>query len=455
MRYFNTEGVCRPDEHYMVRLDDRLDKIKRLYVDRRKYFVINRGRQYGKTTTLRALKEYLKDEYFVVSMDFQGISTEEFADAQTFVCAFAKEFLASFADGKKVELLKPLAKFAEDKEDKSLRELFVRLSQICAAADRPIVLLIDEADSASNNQVFIDFLAQLRGYYLRMEERAIFHSVVLAGVYDIKNLKLKIRYDTEHQYNSPWNIAANFDIDMSFSVKQVTAMLEEYETDHHTGMDITSIAEEIYRYTSGYPYLVSAICKAMDEKLPEKGIFADTKKIWSRRGIAEAVKMMLKENIPLFDSMIRQLDEYRKLRSVIEKIMFQGKPTAFSPAEKYMNLGCMFGFLKEENGNVVIANRIFEMYLLDLFMAEESLNSEMFSYGQMNKNQFVRGNRLDMDLVLEKRKKDENVVLMSQVHYDNLMENLHIRESRANYQWLKESIKQAENGKLVKFEVED
>jgi hypothetical protein len=29
-------------------------------------------------TTLRALKEYLKDEYFVVSMDFQGIGTEEF-----------------------------------------------------------------------------------------------------------------------------------------------------------------------------------------------------------------------------------------------------------------------------------------------------------------------------------------------------------------------------------------
>lgn len=83
MRYFNTEGVCRPAEHYMVRLDDRLDKIKRLYVDRRKYFVINRGRQYGKTTTLRALEEYLKDEYIVVSMDFQSISTEEFADAKS------------------------------------------------------------------------------------------------------------------------------------------------------------------------------------------------------------------------------------------------------------------------------------------------------------------------------------------------------------------------------------
>jgi len=44
---------------------------------------------------------------------------------------------------------------------------------------------------------------------------------------------------------------------------------------------------------------------------------------------------------------------------------------------------------------------------------------------------------------------------MSQEYYDNLMENLHIRESKANYEWLKESVKQAEEGKLVSFEVED
>jgi hypothetical protein len=48
-RYFNTEGQCEPEIHYMVRLDDRLDKIKRLFIDRGKYFIINRGRQYGKT----------------------------------------------------------------------------------------------------------------------------------------------------------------------------------------------------------------------------------------------------------------------------------------------------------------------------------------------------------------------------------------------------------------------
>ena len=80
-RRFNTEGSCSPKYHYMVRLDDRLKKIKEDYVDYGKYFVINRGRQYGKTTTLRALRDYLKDEYIVASLDFQGLGTEEFVDA--------------------------------------------------------------------------------------------------------------------------------------------------------------------------------------------------------------------------------------------------------------------------------------------------------------------------------------------------------------------------------------
>ena len=61
----------------------------------------------------------------------------------------------------------------------------------------------------------------------------------------------------------------------------------------------------------------------------------------------------------------------------------------------------------------------------------------------------------DSDIAIITRKNDENVVLMSQAQYNNLMENLHIRESKANYEWLKESIMQAEDGKLVDFETEE
>lgn len=61
----------------------------------------------------------------------------------------------------------------------------------------------------------------------------------------------------------------------------------------------------------------------------------------------------------------------------------------------------------------------------------------------------------DSDIAVITRKNDENVVLMSQEQYDNLMENFHIRNSKANYEWLKESVKQAEKGKFVKFDVEN
>ena len=54
MRAFNTAGTCRPKEHYMVDITERLEIIRKM-IAKGDYFCINRGRQYGKTTTLAAL----------------------------------------------------------------------------------------------------------------------------------------------------------------------------------------------------------------------------------------------------------------------------------------------------------------------------------------------------------------------------------------------------------------
>ena len=62
-------------------------------VDSGQYFTINRARQYGKTTTLQALGEFLKTEYKVVSLDFQMISHAEFESEQSFMSAFSRELL--------------------------------------------------------------------------------------------------------------------------------------------------------------------------------------------------------------------------------------------------------------------------------------------------------------------------------------------------------------------------
>ena len=404
VRYFNTEGCCRSNQHYMVRLDDRLRVIKEQFVDRGKYFVINKGRQYGKTTTLMALAEYLKETYIVVSMDFQSIGSEEFVNAETFVRAFAEEFLLAFEESAPdaIELTRSLAAFAQDRESGSLRGLFAVLSRLCKAADRPIVMMIDEVDSASNNQVFIDFLAQLRGYYLARGRRPIFHSVILAGVYDIKNLKLKIRSELEHQYNSPWNIAADFDIDMSLSAGQISEMLMEYEADHHTGMDVSAVADEIYQYTSGYPYLVSAICKLMDEKLPHMELFADRSGIWTKNGVEKAVGILLKTKATLFDSMMKHISEYPALKEMLYVMLFQGEQVVYNQDNHTIELACMFGYVINDGTYVRVANRIFETRLYNLFLSEEELSNAMSREAKLDRNQFVSEGRLDMERVLAK-----------------------------------------------------
>ena len=403
-KYFNTEGSCKPKEHYMVKLDDRLEMIKNLLVDRKKYFVINRGRQYGKTTTLRALEEYLKDDYIVLSLDFQQLGTEDFADEATFAYAFADILLRTFqisgADDSE-EMLKPLSGMREE-HGIGLKDLFVRLSDICGNSPRPIVLMIDEVDSASNNQVFIDFLAQLRSYYLNRDKTPIFHSVILAGVYDIKNLKLKLRPESEHQYNSPWNIAAKFNINMGFCSSQIRGMLEEYEADYHTGMDTETVAEEIYQYTSGYPVLVSSICKYIDEELLGEDAMETPAKAWSTEGIEKAVKQILIDDIPLFGSMIRHLNEYPDMKRMFQAILFQGSEFSYSPDTKEISLACMFGYAVNVDGKVRIANRIFETRLYNYFLSEEELSSTMGKMAQRDKSYFIHDGRLDMDMALKK-----------------------------------------------------
>ena len=111
---------------------------------------------------------------------------------------------------------------------------------------------------------------------------------------------------------------------------------------------------------------------------------------------------MLKVSTPLFESMVRQLDHYKELRAILEGILYQGMKIPFSPDEKAVSMGLMFGFLTEKNGQVGIANRIFEMYLLNLFMTEEAVKSEVYLKGDTDRIGFIKGNRLDMDLVLKK-----------------------------------------------------
>ena len=76
---FNVDGLCYPDEHYMVNIDNRLEQIQTL-IDDGKYFVMNRARQYGKTTTLHMLAQRFSSVYQIFSISFEGLGSSSCKD---------------------------------------------------------------------------------------------------------------------------------------------------------------------------------------------------------------------------------------------------------------------------------------------------------------------------------------------------------------------------------------
>lgn len=79
-----------------------------------------------------------------------------------------------------------------------MTEIFLCFSEWCGQSPKPVVLIIDEVDTATNNQVFLDFLAQLRASYLDSDVTPAFQSVILASIINIRNIKRKLRPDEAH-----------------------------------------------------------------------------------------------------------------------------------------------------------------------------------------------------------------------------------------------------------------
>lgn len=396
MKEFNITGTCIPSKHYMVNISDKLNKIIAM-IEKNKYFTINCARQYGKTTTLAALFQKLKDRYIIIRLSFEGIDDNNFKNSASFVNMFiqkSKTRLRQFglSDTILTEWEKPAEENNLSEENSAFDRLSEKITYLCENAPKEIILLIDEADKSSNNEVFLNFLGMLRNKYLDREEDMdiSFKSVILAGVYDIKNLKLKINPNAEKKYNSPWNIAADFNIDMSFSINEIADMLGNYESDYHTGMDILEISKKIHFYTNGYPFLVSWLCKWIDE---------EGNKIWTAQNITCAEGELLKRDTTLFDDLIKNIENNKELNNMITGILFDGLKVPFVKSDPVIKLGYIFGILGEKENVTVIANIIFDTYLYNHIIIRKIRESYSFGY---EKNQFITHGRLNMEKVLLK-----------------------------------------------------
>lgn len=364
---FNVNGICYPDEHYMVNIDNRLEKIRYL-VDNGKYFVINRARQYGKTTTLTLLSQKIVNQYQVFFISFEGLGDAAYASEKAFcrrVCGLLYDTIYyGETNGVTDQIQEDCHLMSLAYADVDLRILANFISRICKEANRPVVLIIDEVDQASGQEIFLSFLGMLRDKYMKRRSRPTFHSVILSSVYDIKNLKWKMQKGAQPQYNSPWNIAETFTVDMRFSKDDIRGMLEEYKQDLNAEMDTEQIARIIYDYTKGYPFLVSRLCQLTDEACIGHHV------LWTKSHILKAVKTLLEEQNTLFDDMNKKLADSPELDQMLRSILFNGKRIPYSPDDHATMTGTIFGYLEHEDGIVTVSNRIFETRLYDRYLSE-------------------------------------------------------------------------------------
>ena len=54
----------------------------------------------------------------------------------------------------------------------------------------------------------------------------------------------------------------------------------------------------------------------------------------------------------------------------------------------------------------------------------------------------------DYETIIVTRKKNKNIVMMSEEAYNNMMENMHLIGNEENYKWLMESKRQLKEGML-------
>ncbi len=363
---FNITGNCIASLHYMM---DNSEKVNAAYalVEQGYYYTISRPRQYGKTTTLFAIAERLlqTSDYLPILLNFQGIDDKWHHADEAFAMMFINEVCKSleFVDN---TLYTWLENYKNNVTD--LNSLSAVITELVRQTPKKLVVLIDEVDSSSNYLPFLHFLALLRAKYLQRQspQHHTFYSVVLVGVHDIKSLKYKIRNPDETHFNSPWNIAIDFESNMEFKPHEIVPMLAAYSQAEQVPMDTAAIAQRLYHYTSGYPFLICRLCQLISTKLLPQQATPE----WTTDLVDKAATLIAKEINTNFDSLTKNLANHPDLMDLVFKMLLQGQSFSFNPHNETIRKGVTYGIFKQ-NGQLKIHNRIYEQVIYNYLISKE------------------------------------------------------------------------------------
>ncbi len=353
MRFFNTAGPVRCEDHYCLPPLERFDLTEILsLIAQKKYFVLHAPRQTGKTTCLLALMDYLNAGGIYRCLYFNVEAAQAAReDVRQGMRAILSEMASSAVDFLEDDFLKTrwVKVLEESGEYGALNKL---LSLWAKESQLPLVIFIDEIDSLIGDTL-ISVLRQLRTGYSKRP--GMFpQSIVLCGVRDVRDYRIHSATDKAIiTGGSVFNIKAESLRLGNFTREDIYSLFKEHSEE--TGQEfVHGSLDLVWDLTQGQPWLVNAlgyeVCFDMKEGR-DRG-----------KPITSEMIQQAKENIILRrDTHIDQLTDKLledRVRRVIGPILEGIEEPEQIPAEDLsyvIDLG-----LVRVDGQLRIANRIYQ-----------------------------------------------------------------------------------------------
>ena len=319
MRFFNTEGPMRPDKHYTidplsrVDVDDLLDLIRG-----ERYFVLHAPRQTGKTSALIALRDLLNSgkagDYRCVNVNVESAQV-----ARDDVGRGLRAVLSSLATCAQLlgddylDDVWPEVLANVGPED-ALKAVLVRW---CVANPTPLVLLVDEIDSLVGDTL-LSVLRQLRAGYEQRPE-GFPASIILCGVRDIRDYRIRSSAGEVIAGGSPFNVAAKSLRLGDFTECETQSLMCQHTKE--TRQRFSPAAKTaVWEQTQGQPWLVNALCA---EACFDNKAGRDRSRAIEEDDIFAAREELILARRTHLDQLAHKLEEER-VRRVIEPLLSGG-----------------------------------------------------------------------------------------------------------------------------------
>ena len=320
MRFFSTAGPVRLGDHYAIPPLDRVDVDELLALIRAKqYFVLHAPRQTGKTSALIAFRDLLNRGE---AGDFRcvNVNVEVGQVARDDTARGMRSILSSLAAS--ARLLGDdfprrvwLDVLQQSGPDDALKDLLI---EWCEANPTPLVLLVDEIDSLVGDTL-LSVLRQLRAGYEHRPE-GFPQSIVLCGVRDIRDYRIRSSTGEVIAGGSPFNVAAKSLRMGDFTQAETRALMAQHTGE--TGQRFSEKAEEaVWTQTQGQPWLVNALCAGacFDDKAGR-----DRSRTIEVDDVYAAREELILSRRTHLDQLTHKLEEER-VRRVVEPILSGGE----------------------------------------------------------------------------------------------------------------------------------